>query len=372
MRSHARLSVLILIATLAAGCSQSQSSPQMLPNSTSSNGILPNDATPKTPGYAITDLGALPGESSSEVGMSSQNRGGALNDRGQATGASSGPSGDIATLFGKGGTTNINTLGASVSLGNAINASGQIAGEESSSNDPCLCFHAFLYDNGTMKNLEPRKLFPGGSIAYGINKSGQVVGQGFLGSSSFHAFLYTNGKMTDLNPLDGFQSVARSINDSGEIIGSSTGTGSGGAATWLYANGTITNLSPTNSGYFIDNAGDIVGENGSNHAALYRNGTWKNLGGFSGSDATIALGVNTSGQVIGTAYFPVQSYHPFRPGKHVALVFNSRGPVDLDTLIPANSGFTLTDATAINDKGQIAADATNSSGNRRAVLLTPK
>jgi probable HAF family extracellular repeat protein len=255
-----------------------------------------------------------------------------------------------------------------VSLGNAINAAAQVAGEEMSNNAPCLCVHAFLYSNGKMQNIESKTLFPGGSIAYGINKSAHVVGQGFISSANFHAFLYSGGRMIDLNPFNGYQPIARSINDSGEVVGSSTG----GAATWLYANGKLTNLSATNSGYFINNGGEIVGQNSSGHGALYSNGSWSDLGGFAGASATIALGINASGQVIGTAFFPVQSYHPFRPGKHVALLFTSSGPVDLDTLIPPNSGFTLTDATAINDNGQIAADATNSGGAKRAVLLTPK
>ncbi len=47
--------------------------------------------------------------------MSTQNRSGALNDAGEAAGASSNPNGDIATLFGNGGAVNLNTLNASVS-----------------------------------------------------------------------------------------------------------------------------------------------------------------------------------------------------------------------------------------------------------------
>jgi hypothetical protein len=46
--------------------------------------------------------------------------------------------------------------------------------------------------------------------------------------------------------------------------------------------------------------------------------------------------------------------------------------VDLNTLIPSNSGFTITDAIGINDSGQILCNATNSSNVPRAVLLSPK
>lgn len=336
----------------------------------------PAAATTSAGGYTITDLGAVAGDAASEVGQGSMSNGKALNNLGQAAGASTSPA-TIATFFSNGHATSINTLGASISFGTSINDLGQIAGEEMQPNDPCTCFHAFLYSNGAMKNIENASLFPAGTEAYAINKSGQVVGTGFpaAGGSSFHAFLYSAGKMIDLNPFNGYQSIAKSINDSGQIIGSSTGDGTKsnpGASTWLYANGKITNISGSgNGGVYINNNGQIAGENSAGHGALYNNGSWTDLGGLAGG-ATSATGVNLSGQAIGTAIFPVKSYHPFIPGKHVAVIFTSGGAVDLNTLIPANSGFTLTDARAINDSGQIAVVATNSAGKPRAVLLTPK
>jgi len=45
---------------------------------------------------------------------------------------------------------------------------------------------------------------------------------------------------------------------------------------------------------------------------------------------------------------------------------------NLNNLIPPGSGFTLTDAPAINDNGQIVATGTsNTSGQTHAFLLTP-
>jgi hypothetical protein len=47
--------------------------------------------------------------------------------------------------------------------------------------------------------------------------------------------------------------------------------------------------------------------------------------------------------------------------------------VDLNTLIPANSGFLITSAVSINDSGEILCNAKTSTGVvYRAVLLTPK
>lgn len=108
------------------------------------------------------------------------------------------------------------------------------------------------------------------------------------------------------------------------------------------------------------------------HAALYSNGVWTDLGAFPGASATSATGINLAGQIVGTAFFPQVSYHPPIPGKHVPFIVSSGALVDLNTLIPANTGFKLTDALGINGSGQIVCDATNSSGVTHAVLLTPK
>ena len=54
------------------------------------------------------------------------------------------------------------------------------------------------------------------TTAYGINNSGQVVGESSVGNFiCHHAFLYTNGIMTDLGTLSGpaNSSTAYAIND---------------------------------------------------------------------------------------------------------------------------------------------------------------
>ncbi len=68
------------------------------------------------------------------------------------------------------------------------------------------------------------------SFAYGINASGQIVGQssasGGAGNGAYHAFSYSGGIMTDLNSLlpvgSGWNilELANAINDSGQIVGS--------------------------------------------------------------------------------------------------------------------------------------------------------
>jgi probable HAF family extracellular repeat protein len=323
--------------------------------------------------YTLTDLGTLPGNSVS--------RASALNDAGEAVGVSETPTAAIATMFSGGKATSISTLGSSVSLANAINISGEIAGWNSYDSNANFDPQAFLYSNGSMKNINSPSLFPLGTEAYGINNSGQVVGTGYLGTSNFHAFLYTSGKMTDIGPPGSLQASADAINNSGQIVGSYYLTSGGGGA-FLYSNGKMTTLpvpadSSRVSSLAINDNGEIAGalypsSGGAAHAARYVNGVWTDLGTIAGAASNVGMGINLSGQVVGTAIFPQTQYHPPKPGRHVPFISTTTGLVNLNTLISTGTGFTLTDAIAINDSGQILCDATNAIGHEHAVLLSPK
>src|SRR5882762_5749109 len=90
--------------------------------------------------------------------------------------------------------TDLGTLGYGFSVGNGINASGQVTGYSSRADAK---IHAFLYSGGTMTDLGSL----GGDSSYGlgINASGQVTGySATTGNSTAHAFLYSGGSMTDL------------------------------------------------------------------------------------------------------------------------------------------------------------------------------
>lgn len=334
--------------------------------------LMAATAASRAQNYNITDLGAVPGQKVS--------KGYALNALGQAAGVSETPYGAIATLFSNGKASSLGTLEAlDVAIATAINRSGQVVGYEPFSSTANNTFHAFLYSNGSMKDIHSASLFPSGTIAEGINGSGVVVGQGQLTSSSFHAFVYANGKMVDIGPPGAYQASAYAINDAGQVVGDSYV--SGGQTGFLYANGKVTDLgvpsgANATSAVAINSTGQIVGAiyftRPPSHAALYRNGLWTDLGGIAGAAGSHATGINTAGQVVGISVFPTTSYHPFKPGKHVGFIVRNGSPVDLNTLIPSNSGFTITDATGINDSGDILCDANNTSGYQHAVLLTPK
>lgn len=318
--------------------------------------------------YTVADLGTLPGNTVS--------KGYALNDAGEAAGVSDMPTAAIATMFSGGKATSISTLGSSVSVANAINSSGEIAGWNSYDSNANFDPQAFLYSNGSMLNINAATLFPSGTEAYGINNSGEVVGTGYIRSSNFHAFLYSGGKMKDLGPSGAYQASAYAINTSGQIVGSYS-LNSGASGTFLYTGGKMTTLpNPAGSnggfGVAINDNGEIVGalypSEGGSHAAVFSHGAWTDLGNLAGAQGSEATAINTTGQIVGTAIFP-STYKPFRAGKHVPFISTTGGLINLNTLIPAGTGFTLTDALAINISGQILCDATNASGNEHAVLL---
>jgi hypothetical protein len=116
----------------------------------------------------------------------------------------------------------------------------------------------------------------------------------------------------------------------------------------------------------IQNAGEIPstpnrGIEASTTSAGY---TLTDLGALPGSpDSSVSRGLqgisafggnplNNLGQIVGFAGFPGQSYPRFIPATQHAIIFKNNGAVDLNTLIPSNSGYTLNFAVAINDGGR--------------------
>ena len=80
--------------------------------------------------------------------------------------------------------------------------------------------------------------------------------------------------------------------------------------------------------------------------------------GALGGATSYANGINDAGQVVGQS------------NGHAFLFINGK-LTDLNSLIPASSGWNLWIANAINNKGQIIGTGTNPNGATRAFLLTP-
>jgi probable HAF family extracellular repeat protein len=99
------------------------------------------------------------------------------------------------------------------------------------------------------------------------------------------------------------------------------------------------------------------------HAFLYSGSTMTDLGTL-GGQYSYAWGINDSGQVVGEAYTTGDAaIHAF--------LYSGSTMTDLNTMIDPNSGWILTDASAINDAGQIAGKGMNSRYQNHAFLLTP-
>jgi probable HAF family extracellular repeat protein len=308
--------------------------------------------------YTVTDLGMLPGYTygSDATGIS---------PTGQVVGVSlNGPMlpNGHAFLYGSGHLTDLGALGSS-SFGRDVNTSGQVVGDSYASSG---FDHAFLYGGGQMTDLGT--LGGNASCAYAINSTGQIVGSAESRTGGF-AFLYSSGSMTSLGTLSGsFYSTALDINDGGQIVGNAyfaSGTTSIPHAFLYTANGGMTDLGTlggsTSTAVAINASGQVLGtsmtKSGFTHVFLYSSST-----GMSdlGSLFTPA-GMNDLGQIVGSEY--LGSYH--------AMLYDNGVVSDLSTLVVPGSGLTLQQARAINDAGQIAAYATDTSGIHHAVLLTP-
>jgi probable HAF family extracellular repeat protein len=123
----------------------------------------------------------------------------------------------------------------------------------------------------------------------------------------------------------------------------------------------------------INDAGQVVGfasiSSNSARAFLYeRSATPKmqDLGTLGDDDYSEARGINDAGQVVGVSTTSSGSYHAF-------LYERSATPKmqDLNSLIRPHSGWSLEEARAINQRGQIVGVGERN-GHNRAILLTPR
>jgi probable HAF family extracellular repeat protein len=172
------------------------------------------------------------------------------------------------------------------------------------------------------------------SFASAVNASGQVAGGSYTAAGDQHAFLWQNGNMTDLGTLGGSFSAAADINTGGQIVGGSRTT-----------------------------AGSTV-----NHAYVWTptiangtSGSMTDLGTLGGA-SSVAQAINNHGAIVGASYTAGGAYHPF--------VWENGVMYDLDTLLPANSGWaTEFYGLDINDNGQIAGTGLFN-GVQRAFLIS--
>ncbi|HEY1603511.1 MAG TPA: DUF3466 family protein [Pirellulales bacterium] len=328
--------------------------------------------------YNVTDLNTLPGDASSIAY--------GINDNGQIVGKSgafengnfigraflyqagsmlqlSGPNsaanginndGDVAgavgpsaSLYSGGIMQNIGALLPpspiyQSSIATAVNAGDQVVGYRTYMQGEGFVQDAFLYSAGTAVEFHSLGL-PNGSVAYGINTAGNVVGTGSSDTYFNHAFLYDGTSVHDLGTLGGPTSTAYGINDNGDVVGSADqheifGTNQPGA--FLYSGGAMHYLGSL--GVFPDPMLPLPSE---------------------------ALAINNSGEIVGDA-FVISDVGMHDEVIH-AFVYAGGTMTDLNTLIDPNSGWVLEKATALNDLGQIVGYGMLANGQTHAFLLTP-
>ena len=268
--------------------------------------------------------------------------------------------------------------------GFGVNDAGVVAGE--SGNGPSK---PFRYDSSTDAIVDLGSL-PGGSggVANDINNAGLIVGAASNGQSvrAFYSDGTSGGPLTDLGtPLGTNDSFARAygVSQSGVIAGVARNNSdtTSEPTLWLadgvggYTSNTIGTpagsvfgeaFAATDDGRAVGRYSDPV--SGQTRAFFYDGASNVDLGLLPGEtfDNARALDLNDAGQIVG--YVADFDNAPSFGG--AAVLWEAGEIFDLNSLIPADSGWNLLSANAINTQGQIVGFG-SFGGNTRAFVLTP-
>jgi probable HAF family extracellular repeat protein len=260
------------------------------------------------------------------------------------------PTGDICLGFRyqNGVMTALPTLGGYDGFATGINNHGQIVGwAENSTRDPTcvapqvLQFEAVIWgpEDNEFEQLPPYGTDPDGA-ATAINSRGQVVGISGQcgiavgGASAEHMLLWYKNTVMSLPTLGGqYWNTPMDISDNGDVTG------------------------------FSDHPGDSVSSpNFTTFLWISSTGQTQDLGTLGTDNVSEGLGINDSDQVVGVSY----------PSGH-GFIWQNGLMTDLNSLMPPNSGYTITDAQDINNAGDITGEAQdNSTGVTYAFIATPR
>jgi probable HAF family extracellular repeat protein len=330
-------------------------------------------------GGSLRDLGALPGELTNSVAIS-------INEKGTVIGDSE--NGEIdptigvrevrAVLWKKGSIKDLGTLGGTYSVAFGINNRDQIAGSALNTiPDPLSILGNFLGSSNSTQtrtflweNERKRDLGTlGGPDAFGglLNDHAEVSGISYTNSTpnpttgipTVHPFLWRNGQMTDLGTLGGTIAAPGALNNRSEVIGSSNLAGDQTSHEFLWRRGKMMDLSADSVGgspytaNAINDTGQIIGAaafpDNLDDAYLWQNGEVRDLGVLPEDCASEAFAINSKGDVVGDSY---SCNGPLDFNRRVFLWKNG-SLFDVNGLIAAKSGFYITQAFVINDRGAI-------------------
>ncbi|HXM35288.1 MAG TPA: hypothetical protein VN920_08880, partial [Pyrinomonadaceae bacterium] len=265
---------------------------------------------------------------------------------------------------------NLGNLGGNQGLAVGVNDSGQVVGMSTNTIPDAFSLfdprfttqtRAFLWQRGVMRDLGTL----GGPDAFAayVNERGQVVGISYTNSTpndttgipTVHTFLWENGRMTDLGSLGGTLSFPNDINSRGQVIGNMTLPGDLSQHPFLWERGRLIDLGTfggsNGDATWLNDAGEVVGwanfpGSMGRHAFVWRHGVKKELGPPPGDVCSVAYGINSEGQVVGTSGVCHGAVH--------AVLWEDGSAIDLNTVIPPNSALQLVFALSINDRGEIA------------------
>ncbi len=247
---------------------------------------------------------------------------------------------------------------------------------------------AFSFHQGVFRDLGGNDQLDQHALA--VNKGGTIVGfQSVPGLSAEDAVSYRNGQAVTFPtfvviPPSGTASVSRTtgISESGEVTGPLRASGGSILGMKLFPNlnrwfqirppsphPVLPDFDRVMEPRAINFHGNVTGIVGSTvpHAFLSRNHfePTQDLGTLDSAHPewfSVAHAINTSARVVGVAQNSTGI---------TAFLYDGSTMIDLNTRLSATSGWKLIGALAINDKGEIAAQASFNNGPSRAVLLLP-
>ncbi len=307
--------------------------------------------------YRLVPIGTL--ESRTSLGAG-------LNASGDFAGQTRDNGNYVGFVYRGGNTTILQYPGASTTRAAAVNDTGQVVVQ--------IDDVPAIYKDGTYTKL---KMFPAPSpqgIGRAINQAGQVVGESRTDPGETHAVLFFQNTVTDLGSTLGSFSQANAINGAGVVVGWSQAAA--GQPALAFAHDPVSGDSSFGSALGgdsaqatgINDAGVIVGNaddgSGNHHAFIRKAGVMTALGVLGGFNS-FARAINNSNQVVGVS-------DDFTGGPKAFLAEPGQPMVDLNRLIPQGLPLVLTEAVAINDRGDILANGKlPSNSDTRVYLLKP-
>jgi probable HAF family extracellular repeat protein len=242
-------------------------------------------------------------------------------------------------------------MGGSFASARAVNNGGAVAGYAELANGDV---QAFSHSAGV---TSPISVF-GAPAGYGvgINDLGQIAGQYFSQATGTRAYLYSGGAALDLGDLGGGFAAANAVNNAGHVVGfSALDDAPFHAHAFFYADGVMRDLgafpdASLSEATAINELDQVTGHGwvgGSFHAFLYQDGALSDLGTLGGRES-FAYDINSLGQIVGYSDTAGDL-------QTAAYLWDAGVMLDLNSLIDPAAGWTLFQASGINDRGQIAA-----------------